>query len=171
MESLINKNMSLQSRVWIYHSNRVLTPAEAAVATAKINEFVNQWTAHKLEVTGFGTLLHNRFVLLAADETHVGVSGCSVDSSVRFIRELGQLFNVNFFDRWLVAYTKGGEVVSCTRDEFEKLLQSGEVDENTIVFNTLAQTKAELDSRWELPYKDSWLAKLGAATAGFGLTL
>ena len=136
-----------------------------------LNEFVNQWTAHKLEVTGFGTLLHNRFVMLAADETHVGVSGCSVDSSVRFIRELGQLFNVNFFDRWLVAYTKGGEVVSCTRDEFEKLLQSGGVDENTIVYNTLAQTKAELDAKWELPYKDSWLAKLGAATAGFGLTL
>ena len=171
MESLINKNMSSQSRVWIYHSSRVLTPAEAAVATAKINEFVNQWTAHKLEVTGFGTLLHNRFVMLAADETHVGVSGCSVDSSVRFIRELGQLFNVNFFDRWLVAYTKGGKVVSCTRDEFEKLLQSGGVDENTIVYNTLAQTKAELDAKWELPYKDSWLAKLGAATAGFGLTL
>lgn len=171
MGSLINKNMSPASRVWIYHSSRVLTETEAAMVQQHINAFVNQWTAHKLEVTGFGTLLHNRFVILAADETNVGVSGCSVDSSVRFIRELGQQLNVNFFDRWLVAYKKGEEVVSCSRDEFEKLLQTGGVDENTIVYNTLAQTKAELDARWELPYKDSWLAKLGAATAGFGLKL
>jgi hypothetical protein len=87
------------------------------------------------------------------------------------MRELGGKLNVNFFDRWLVAYKNGNNVVSCSRDEFEKLLQTGEVNPDTIVYNTLAQTKAELDTRWELPYKDSWLAKLGAATAGFGLTL
>lgn len=171
MSTIIKQTMSPQSRVWIYHSNRVFTAAEADYVREQLNIFVNQWTAHKLEVDGDGVLVANRFIILAADESHVGVSGCSVDSSVRFMRELAGKLNVNFFDRWLVAYKKGEEVVSCTRDEFEKLLQTGSVNDDTIVYNTLAQTKAELDTRWELPYKDSWLAKLGAATAGFGLTL
>ncbi|HLP49805.1 MAG TPA: hypothetical protein VK154_02915 [Chitinophagales bacterium] len=164
---MINNNMSPLSRVWIYQSNRVFTGSEAITIAEKIKNFVNQWTAHKMEVTGFGVLAYNRFIILAADETHVGVSGCSVDSSVKFIRELGNEYQVNFFDRWLIAYKAGEEVRSCSREDFEKLVQSGVVNNDTIVFNNLVQTKEELDTKWQVPFKNSWLKNLSVAHSTF----
>lgn len=163
--------MSPLSRVWVYQSNRAFTDAEAIIIADRINSFVKQWTAHKMEVTGFGVLAYNRFIILAADETHVAVSGCSVDSSVKFIRELGNELQVDFFDRWLVAYKTGEEVFSCSREEFEKLVQSGLVNDDTIVFNNLVQTLAEFESKWQVPYKNSWLKNLSAEHSTFNLVL
>ena len=171
MNSALNNQLSPESKAWVYQSSRLFTDAEAIVITDKIKGFVNQWTAHKMEVTGEGILLYNRFIILLADETHVGVSGCSVDASVHFIRNIGQDFKTNFFDRWLIAYKQHDEVHTAPRAEFEKLVESGEVNDETIVFNNLVQTKAELESTWQVPFKDSWLKNLSAAHTSFNSIL
>ncbi len=167
----MNNQLSATSKVWVYQSSRKFTDAETLLINEKIKGFVNQWTAHKLEVTGDGALLYNRFVVLMADETEVGVSGCSVDSSVNFVRSLGSEFGVNFFDRWLIAYKKGEEVLSCPRAEFEQLVLSGEVHDETTVFNNLVQTKADFEAKWQIPYKQSWLKNLSAANTSFSSVL
>lgn len=167
----MNNQLSATSKVWVYQSSRKFADAEALLINEKIKGFVNQWTAHKMEVTGDGALLYNRFVVLMADETEVGVSGCSVDSSVHFIRSLGTEFNTNFFDRWMIAYIKDGEVLSFPRAEFEQLVHSGEVNDETIVFNNLVQTKADFETKWQIPYKQSWLKNLSAANTSFSSVL
>jgi len=171
MSTALNNNLSPQSRAWIYQSSRRFTDAEAIIITDKIKGFVNQWTAHKEEVTGEGLLFYNRFIVLLADESQVGVSGCSVDSSVHFIRNIGQDFRTNFFDRWLIAYKLNDEVHTTPRAEFEKLVTSGKVTDETIVFNNLVQTKAELEAKWQVPFKDSWLKNLSAAHTSFNSIL
>src|ERR1043165_6985801 len=154
MSTRLNSNLPPHSRAWVYQSSRPFSDAEAIIIVDKIKAFVNQWTAHKLDVAGAGYLLHNRFVVLMADESNVGVSGCSVDSSVHFIRNLGQEFHTNFFDRWLIAYKMHDEIHTAPRAEFEKLVQEGIVTDDTHVFNNLVQTKGELESKWLVPYKD-----------------
>ena len=171
MNTSIPNSLSPLSKVWIYQSNRLFTESEAATVTHKINEFVKAWTAHKLQVSGAGVLLYNRFIVLMADESQVGVSGCSVDASVHFIRAIGQEFEVNFFDRWNIAYKKDEEVLSCPRAEFEQLVEQGAITDNTTVFNNLVQTKAELETKWEITYKDSWLKNLSAAHTSFSSVL
>lgn len=171
MKTSIQNTLSPLSKVWIYQSNRTFTESEAAIVAEKINEFVKGWTAHKLQVAGGGVLLHNRFIVLMADESNVGVSGCSVDASVHFIRAIGQEFKVNFFDRWNIAYKKDGEVLSCPRAEFEQLVEQGVITDNTTVFNNLVQTKSELESKWEIAYKDSWLKNLSATHTSFSAVL
>ena len=171
MNIALNNQLSPLSKVWIYQSNKAFNETEAAILIERINGFVKQWTAHKLEVSGDGALLYNRFVVLMADETHVGVSGCSVDSSVHFIRSIGNEFNVNFFDRWNIAYKKNGEVLSCAREEFSKLVETGIITDDTIVFNNLVQTKAELETQWEIAYKNSWVKNLGAVNTSFSSVL
>lgn len=171
MNTVIDDKLSSLSRVWVYQSSRLFTQAEADTIAEMIKGFVKQWTAHKMEVTGDGSLVHNRFIVLAADETHVGVSGCSVDSSVNFIRSIGNQFNVNFFDRWQVAYIKDGEVMACNHQQFEELLQQGVVNEDTIVFNNLVQTKAELDAKWQVSYKNHWLKNVAGAHTSFSSVL
>lgn len=167
MITSINNQLSAQSRTWVYQSNRKFTDSESAIITNRIKDFVAQWTSHKMGVTGYGELLFNRFIILMADENHVEVGGCSVDSSVHFVRSLGNDFQVNFFDRWLIAYKQNDEVITCPRAEFEKLVESGQVNDETIVFNNLVQTKAELETKWQLAYKDSWLKNLGPVSTSF----
>ena len=168
---MLKNNLSPNSKVWVYQSNRKFTEAEAIVIIEKIKQFVSQWTAHKMEVTGDGGLLYNRFIVLMADETNVGVSGCSVDSSVHFIRSIGHEFSVNFFDRWQIAYKSGEDVLSCTREEFETLVSTGIVQDETIVFNNLVHTKTDFENKWQLPYKNSWLKNLSAAHTSFNSIL
>ncbi len=168
---MINNNLNMGSRVWVYQSNRALTPAEAPAITGRIREFVNQWTSHKVGVEGDGGLLYNRFIVLMADDQAVSVGGCSIDSSVRFIKSLEKEFNANFFDRWNIAFKRENVVHSCHRNEFEQLVSKGEVHDETIVFNNLITTKKQLLNEWEIPYKNSWLKNLPAAHTSFNSIL
>src|SRR5687768_12164030 len=111
------------SRVWVYQSVRKLSQEEAKQIGEKIKQFVSTWTSHKEGVAGFGALLYDRFVVLMADEQVTGVSGCSLDSSVHFIKEIEKEAGTNFFDRWNIAYKKDGEVLSCSLTEFGELVR------------------------------------------------
>jgi hypothetical protein len=155
-----NSNLFTQlpstSRVWVYQSNKVFTPEQAASVQRDIAAFVSRWTAHKLKVAAGGELVYNRFIILAADEREVGVSGCSIDSSVHFIKELGAKYGVDFFDRFNVAYKIGNEVNSANRAGFEALLAQGNITPDTLVYNNLVETLSDLHTKWEVPFKDSW---------------
>lgn len=165
--SLIHNSLPANSKVWVYQSTRAFSPAEATAVTERIYQFVKNWTAHKLQVAGDGALLYNRFVVLMADTTEVEVSGCSIDSSVHFIRSLAEEFKADFFDRWNMAYELNAEVLSCKREEFEKLVAEGIVTDDTPVFNNLIQTKAEFVSKWRVPFKNSWHKNLSPLAGAF----
>lgn len=156
--NIVNPN----SRVWIYQSDRNFTPAETEEINKLITGFVEQWTAHKEQVTGAGAVLHNRFVVLIADESMVGVSGCSIDSSVHFIKTLGQKYGLNFFDRLQLAYLNGEAVQTATALQFKQLEAEGIIKADTIVFNNLVTTKAEFDTKWQIPYAGSPHQRLAA---------
>jgi len=164
-------DLPANSRVWIYQSSRMFSDGEAMTINQKIKDFVSKWTSHKAGVVGDGVLLFNYFVVLMADESQVGVSGCSVDSSVHFIKALGSEYNTNFFDRWNLAYMKDGEVIGCQREEFEKLLNTGEINDETIVFNNLLNTKRDFENKWQVPYRESWLKNLRVAHISFSSIL
>lgn len=168
---LINNQLSPASRVWVYQSSRDFTTAESVIISNKINSFINQWTSHKLDVTGHGSLHYNRFIVLMADETHVGLGGCSVDSSVHFIRQLEKDFNTKLLDRWRIAYKHEDTIKTCSREELEHLITTGEVNDETIVFNNLVQTKSEFETQWHQAFKHSWLKNLSAAHTSFNSIL
>jgi len=167
----IENNLPDSSKVWIYQSSRKFSANEAVVINQKIKQFLQGWNAHKVEVVGDGKLLYNYFIVLMADESRVGVSGCSIDSSVHFIKSLGNEYKTNFFDRWNLAYIRNGEVTNCHREEFEKLLDLGEINDDTIVFNNLLHTKGDFNTKWQVPYRESWLKNLRGAHISFGSIL
>jgi hypothetical protein len=97
---------------------------------------------------------------LIVDESQAGASGCSIDKSVNFMKQLEQHFSISLFDRFNLAYRNGEEVVSVPRQQFEELLKGGQINTDTIVFNNLVQNVAELQTKWEVPFKDSWHIQL-----------
>lgn len=151
-----------QSRVWIYQSNRPFKAEEQHKIEKDLKAFTAGWDAHGAPLKAKGELRYGRFLILLVDEVQATASGCSIDRSVGFIRDIEKDYGVNMFDRFNMAYKKDNEVYSCTREEFEALLQAGEINEDTIVFNNMVQTKAELDAKWEVPFRDSWHVRVFA---------
>jgi hypothetical protein len=153
-------DFSSHSRVWVYQSDRKLTDAETLQAQILLNNFTTGWTAHNNQLLAKAEIRYNRFLILFVDESQAGASGCSIDKSVNFMKQLEQQFGINLFDRFNLAYRDGEEIVSVPRHQFEELLKEGKINTETIVFNNLVQSVTELQTKWEVPFKDSWHIQL-----------
>jgi len=148
------------SKIWIYQSNRELTIAETAQLEPLLNQFAHSWTAHNQQLKAAAQTLYNRFIILLVDESQTGASGCSIDKSVHFITTLQKELNVDLFDRFNTAYYAGGQILSANREEFENLLKEGKVNSETIVFNNMVATLADFQTKWQVPFKNSWHARV-----------
>jgi hypothetical protein len=151
---------SENSRVWIYQSDKKLADAIVSQIQERLNHFTAEWTAHNNQLKAKGEIRYNRFLILIVDETQAGASGCSIDRSVNFMKRLEQEFNLNLFDRFNLAYREADEVLSLPRHKFEDLLKQGSINTNTIVYNNLVQNLTELQTKWEVPFRDSWHIQL-----------
>jgi len=148
------------SRVWIYQSDKKLGDAEVQQIQQYLDAFTIQWTAHNHQLKAKAEIRYNRFLILIVDEGQAGASGCSIDKSVNFMKQLEQQFNINLFDRFNLAYRNGDEILSLPRHGFEDMIKQGKINKESIVFNNLVQNLAELQTKWEVPFKDSWHIQL-----------
>ena len=154
---LLPQDFSPQSRVWVYQSNRLFSLGEALQIEDSINEFCAKWHSHGADVAAYGNLFFGQFIVLMADETRTGVSGCSTDSSVNFIKGLGNTYNVDFFNRTKLAFVVKDKVEILPLSQVEYAVTNGFIGSETLYFNNLVQTKEELENSWVIPVKESWL--------------
>jgi len=150
------QRMRNNARVWIYQSNRELSTDETLEIENKLAHFTENWTAHNQQLLATAFINYNRFIVLMVDESQSGASGCSIDKSVNFIKEIEKDYQIDLFDRLHIAYKLDYKVDSLSASEFEKLIKAGIVNQETIVFNNLVNTKLELATNWELPINRSW---------------
>lgn len=155
---LLNNNFHPDSRVWIYQGSRIFSLNEALEIEELLKEFTEQWKSHGTPVKGEAHLFFGQFIVLIADETATGVSGCSTDSSVRLIKDIEQKFGVNMFDRTSLTFVVKDKVELLPLTQLQYAFENGFIDADTLYFNNLVQTKEELESKWIVPVKDSWLA-------------
>ena len=144
------------SRVWIYQSNRSFTDLELQEITTKLEAFITQWTAHGADLKASFDIKYKRFITLALDQQLNAATGCSIDSSVKFIQDLEQKYDVDLLDKMNVSYKQGEFVAYKTLTDFRKMAKDKAVSKNTIVFNNLVNNKGEYLSDWEVPASDSW---------------
>jgi hypothetical protein len=109
--SQLIEDFSSSSRVWYYLADRTFDGTESDYIQSKIDEFVNvHWKSHGAKLDATGVLLHNQLIALSVDDNSQGASGCSIDSSVKFIKELGSELKADFFNRMYVLITNGEEI-------------------------------------------------------------
>lgn len=156
---LLPEDFSPKSRVWVYQSSRLLSLSEALDMEKDIADFTDQWLAHGATVKAYGNLFFGQFLILMADETHTAVSGCSTDSSVRFVKDLGQKFGIDFFDRTNLAFVVKDKIQLLPLSQLGYAYSNGFISGNTLYFNNLVLNKQQLEEDWILPIKESWLAK------------
>jgi hypothetical protein len=154
---MLLENLSGNSRVWVYQSNRVLTNAETTEIQDLCNSFVAGWAAHGNDLIAGSTVVHNLFIVLAVDEERAGATGCSIDKSVAFIRELQERYEIDLLDRMTFVYRDiAGAVHTASRPNFARLYDIGMIDDETIVFDTVVPDLTSFRTRFELPLQQSW---------------
>lgn len=154
---LLENNFHAGSRVWVYQSSRLFALSEALEIELMLKNFAAEWKSHGIPVKGAGYLFFGQFIVLMADETATGVSGCSTDSSVRLIKNIEQSFGVNMFDRLNLAFIIKDKVQLLPMAQLQYAYDNQFITAETLYFNNLVQTKEELEEKWLVPVKESWL--------------
>lgn len=156
---LIPENFHPSSRVWIYQSSRLFSIGEALEIEEMMNDFTENWNSHGAKVKGYANLFFGQFIILMADETAAGVSGCSTDSSVRLIKKIEETFKVDMFNRQNLAFFVKDKIQLLPLSQLKYAFENGFINPETIYFNNLVLTKEDLLSNWLIPVKNSWLSK------------
>jgi hypothetical protein len=157
-QHLIQEDFHPSSRVWIYQSSRLFFISEALQIEDILNDFLQKWNTHGTPVKGYANLLFGQFVVLMADESAAGVSGCSTDSSVRVIKQIEELFKVDMFNRQNLAFVVKEKIQTIPLSQFQYALDNGFINEDTIYFNNVVLDKKDFLNKWMIPIKESWLA-------------
>ena len=154
----IPANFHPESKVWIYQCNRDFTKMEAEEIKSVLNNFASSWTSHGAKVKGFATLLLETFIMFMADESATGVSGCSTDSSVRVVKEIENNYNVELFNRQLLAFWVDNKIVQIPLNELHTALSNQFISPETLYFNNTILSKKEFEEKWVTKLKNSWLS-------------
>lgn len=155
----IPDDFSPASRVWIYQCSRLFFLSEALQIEEILEQFVTGWKSHGAEVKGYANLFFGQFILLMADESIAGVSGCSTDSSVHVIKEIEKQFKITLFERQTLAFIIKDKVQLLPLSQLNYAIENKFIDADTIYFNNTVATKKDLLENWLITVKDSWLAK------------
>ncbi len=158
-DHLLPQGFDPNSKVWIYQCNRLFFMGEALQIEELMETFVQHWKSHGTPVKGFGTLLFGQFVVLIADETATGVSGCSTDSSVKLIKEIETLFKVTLFDRTNLAFVLKNKIQTIPMSQLNYAIENGFIQTETLYFDNTILTLEDMRKLWIKPISQSWMAK------------
>jgi hypothetical protein len=142
--------LSYNSRVWIYPASRELTLVESEVILNELKPFVQSWDSHGTPLKADVIILENQFVVIGVDEDIESPSGCSIDRSVKKMKELGQQLSIDFFNRLKMVVKNNIEKKTIAYSSL------GDYSEWNI-FNPLVKTVNELNESFLIPVKESGL--------------
>jgi hypothetical protein len=141
------------SRVWIYSANREIAANEIDFIQRNLAEFTQQWATHGKELVAAAEVVLNNFVVFVVDEKQVKASGCSIDSSVRFIKSIGSELKIDFFNRLSILIENNG---SLERIHFNELKSYPD----SILFDTSIQNLSDFRSSFTVKLSESRLFNL-----------
>ncbi|GAA4769847.1 MULTISPECIES: ABC transporter ATPase [Flavobacterium] len=150
------EELPIESRIWIYQSNRKFTDEEMTEIESLVKDFVENWSAHGASLEASFITKYNRFIVLAVNQEVQAATGCSIDSSVSFIQELEKKYEVDLLDKMNVTFKNGEFIAHKSLIDFKKMAKEKAVSGTTIVFNNLVNTIQEFNEAWEVPAEDSW---------------
>lgn len=148
------------SRIWVYQSSRPFEQSEITSIKNSLDTFIVDWNHHGEKIVAAADVFYDRFIVFFADERVNPVGGCSIDKSVALLKSFEEKYNVDLFDRTLVYYKSGEEIVMKKMNDFWAMRKAGIIDDETVVFNNLISTKAEFEKQWVVPFKESWHAEM-----------
>jgi hypothetical protein len=137
-----------ESEVWVYSADRFLIDQEVELLSNQLTEFTQSWETHGKPLKADYAILDNVFILLVTDSLYHKASGCSIDSSVRVLKKMGQEMGINFFNRLQLVVQKNETIKHVPYHELENYTEWSVAD-------TTIKTLAEFKTRFFTPVKES----------------
>lgn len=151
------RNFPQDSQVWIYQANRCLSYLETKKIQDLAKNYAHSWSAHGQPVTADAQVIFDHFLIFAVDDrSHA--SGCSIDSSVAFVKQLEQEFELCFFDRMQIVLEKDDAFEQFHLNEIKAGLKNGYMDSSSYFFDNSINTLKDLKSKWHKKVAGSWIA-------------
>ena len=134
-------------------------PKKRKIIKNNLQDFIGDWTAHSQTLYAAGDLLFNRFIVLAVDEMKQGATGCSIDTSIHFMKALEKTHAVKLFDRMLFTYYAGDGVHAIASKDLSVAYQKKIITDDTLMFDNLVTDLVGLQTNWLKPLSGSWHKK------------
>ena len=152
------EHLSNNARVWVYVFKSELDADQEEIVKNKFDQFVAGWQCHGAELTGAYQLIESKVLILAVEEAN-SVSGCSIDSSVRVLKQLKDDHGIDALDQTLIHYRKGDDLETVNRAIFDTLCKTGDISQETKVIDPLLNSMSDLRSgKLEKDFAKSWHA-------------
>ncbi len=159
IQSELFKDFHPNSKIWIYTAERVLKPSEIESINTLIFAFTKDWTAHNQALKASGTVMNNRFIILAVDETQANASGCSIDKSIHFIKSIETSYSLNLFNRLSLIYMDREVQKLSALSDLPKKIADGEILKSTLIFDTTLTQLGKFRSEFMKEAGQSWVLK------------
>jgi hypothetical protein len=153
------ESLPSNAKVWIVQANRPFATDELNIVHDRLRQFTEEWSVHGSPLPTSYLVKFDQFITLGADETEQSASGCSIDSSVRVLKSLEQCFGIQLFDRNQVAFKIGDGIVLVPVQELKQKFAARILNQDTLTFNNLVDTKASFEKSWLVPAGDTWLKR------------
>jgi hypothetical protein len=151
------ESLNDDSRIWLFQSTHYLEFEKVERISARLMNFLNDWQAHGKDLNASFTIIHDRFIVVALDEASYQATGCSIDKLTHFIQALENELSISLLDRTQIGFRDENQLIEIIHMmDFRAALEAGEIDENTVVFNNLIETKGQLKRQWETELANSW---------------
>ena len=151
--------ISEEAKLWVFPSSRKFYPQEIEGLNYAIEKFLKDWKNNQERLKVSYTLIYDRFILIAVDNTEISLSLETHDALISFIQQLEATHEVLLLDKINVCYKQGEFVQYKDLKEFKKLIKARAVSSKTIVFDNMIGTKKDLELDWEINIMDSWLGR------------
>ena len=150
------------ARLWIHAADAPLPEATQTALLDRLSAFMDEWTSHQRAVEGTATILHDRFLVVAAATRDGDISGCGIDDLAHAVDDAASALDIDWVPSLHVLYRNDdGTVVATSRRTFQQRADEGSVTADTPVFDpSLTSLGALRDGQFEQPARDSWHAQL-----------
>lgn len=143
------------SRIWIYQTDRSISDSESEFIQNYLTQAIEKWAAHGAPLTASFKISHQRFILIGLNQSLNEASGCSIDASTHWFKELGNLLGIDFFDRSIAVLDKDN-IKSISVFQVKKSIQDGIINPDSVIFNNIGvQTLSDLDKNWRISAENS----------------
>ena len=147
-----------QSRVWVYQANRRLMANEMEQISSFLTYEMNAWAAHGAPLNASFEIRFGQVVIVAVNEDINEASGCSIDASTRWFKSLGELLQVDFFDRQ-IARIQGEQISLIPITSIKDFILSAHLLEEDFIIPPQTSDLSQYRNQWLQKVRESWLKK------------
>jgi hypothetical protein len=139
-----------KARVWVYLADITLTDNEVNAIGEFLKINIQTWAAHREALLGSFKFIQNRFLIISVDEQVHTPSGCSIDASTRWIKEIFSTFNIDFLTRAIVI-KKEDSIETLPVFQIRQHIEKGTIASETMVYDQQIVRKDELKNSFLKP--------------------